>query len=308
MKNKTRLFALLLAVVCCLSAISVTAFASDGGYYASNEDGEDTPPDAIDSIDISTEDVPMPTGSGGTPGITWDIDAEEIGSMDDILSGFLSLLGGGGTPLTPSGNMTLVDDILQDESYYVQDEKVVKDKQFITVQTKAGNTFYIIIDRAGETENVYFLNLVDESDLLSLMDDGDTAKTTPTCICKDKCVAGEVNTDCPVCKNNMSECMGKEAEKPAKETTKPDSQDDPGKEEKEPAEKEKKSSGSMLPLILIVVLAGGAALYWFKFRKPKQAAKGSSDLDDYDFGDEDDEEYEVEPDTDEANNENDSND
>ena len=55
-------------------------------------------------------------------------------------------------PLTPDGNLTLVDDT---ES---------GDKEFITVQTKAGNTFYLIIDHASDEENVYFLNLVDEED------------------------------------------------------------------------------------------------------------------------------------------------
>lgn len=43
------------------------------------------------------------------------------------------------------------------------------------------------------------------------------------------------------------------------------------------------------------MLAGGGAVYWFKFRKPKSQTKGSADLDDYDYGeDENDEEYENE--------------
>ena len=61
--------------------------------------------------------------------------------------------------LTPDGNMTLVDDY------------VIGDTQYITVQTKNGNYFYIIIDRSGETENVHFLNKVDEADLLPLLDE-----------------------------------------------------------------------------------------------------------------------------------------
>ena len=48
------------------------------------------------------------------------------------------------------------------------------EKQFITVQSKNGNTFYIVIDRNGETENVYFLNLVDEADLMALMEGEET--------------------------------------------------------------------------------------------------------------------------------------
>lgn len=296
MKNKTRLCAMMLAVLCCVMALSVSAFAASSDsedYYASNENGEETPSDAIEQISISTENVPTPTGDGGEPGISWDVDATQIEGAEDFLSGILSMFGG--TSLTPSGNMTLVDDILQDESYYVQDEKVVKDKQFITVESKNGNYFYIIIDRSGDTENVYFLNLVDEADLLALMEDGESESNTPTCICKDHCEPGEVNTDCPICKNNMSECMGKQTVKADTETDKQTDTDKDADEKTEPAEK--KSSSGVLALVLILLLAGGA-LYWFKFRKKKPDTKGSSDLDDYDFGeeDEDDTEYEVEAD------------
>lgn len=75
------------------------------------------------------------------------------------------------TPLTPDGNMSLVDNVKGDAA---------KDKEFIIVKSKGGNYFYIVIDHAAQGENtVHFLNQVDEKDLLSIIDEKDklTAKT-----------------------------------------------------------------------------------------------------------------------------------
>lgn len=76
--------------------------------------------------------------------------------------------------LTPDGNLTLVDDY--DEAHA---DGSGSGKQFITLVTKAGNTFYLIIDQDDEGEQtVHFLNLVDEADLLALMDEDTAAKYT----------------------------------------------------------------------------------------------------------------------------------
>ena len=71
-------------------------------------------------------------------------------------------------PLTPDGNMNLVDDYGSIEA---------GGKQFVTVTSKNGNYFYLIIDRDDQgEETVHFLNLVDEADLLSLMEEEEVEK------------------------------------------------------------------------------------------------------------------------------------
>ena len=64
--------------------------------------------------------------------------------------------------ISPEGNLSLVDDLNYDEASGLQ---------FMTVTTKDGHYFYIVIDRSGISENVYFLNMVDEVDLMELMND-----------------------------------------------------------------------------------------------------------------------------------------
>ena len=190
---------------------------------------------------------------------------------------------------TPDGNLSLIDDFLQIEVPGDEETEQVE-KQFITVQSKNGNTFYIVIDRNGETENVYFLNLVDEADLMALMESEEGETEAPTCSCTDKCVIGAINTNCEICRTNMSECTGKE----------PVVEPEPEQPTEPVEEPDEKKSANFLPLIIVLIAgAGGFAVYWFKFRKPKAKTSGNTDLDDYDFG-EDDEGYDEETELDDA--------
>ena len=109
-------------------------------------------------------------------------------------------------------------------SYYSSEEIGEGGKmQFVTVETKSGNVFYLVIDHS--TGDVYFLNLVDESDLLALLEDeGYEAE----CDCKVKCEAGAVNTDCPVCRNDLNECTGEEPEPTPEPSEAPETEQDGG--------------------------------------------------------------------------------
>lgn len=167
-------------------------------------------------------------------------------------------------PLTPDGNMNLVDDYGSIEA---------GGKQFITVTTKSGNYFYIIIDRDdnGE-ETVHFLNLVDESDLLSLMEDDE--------------VESYMNSQGMTTADKETE----EPEKTTEETTETTTEE-PKEEvtEAETGNKGKNVTGIMA-VVLMAAVGGIGGFMYMKSNKGKKKADAPDPDADY-FDSDDDEDY-----------------
>lgn len=156
-----------------------------------------------------------------------------------------------GDGLTPEGNLTIVDDVKDSST----------GKEFITVVTKNGNYFYIVIDRdAKGNATVHFLNLVDDRDLLELLseeevqDYKDQLATMPT-------VPEETEPTEP---------------KPTEPApTEPGSEFDPQMD---------RETMIMLALPIVVLIVGGFAAYFvFSRKKPKSAPAPQTNEDDWDY-------------------------
>ena len=178
------------------------------------------------------------------PVLTSTSDEEDVVTVTDEETG----------ALTPEGNLTLVDD-------YHTDYSDKSGQQFITLVSKSGNTFYLVIDRnAKGQQTVHFMNLVDEADLLALMEEEEADAYTA-----EKEAATKAEQD----KLKAEE----EAKKAAEEAAASGSE--------QPKEnKITKYAATFLGVLALVGLAAGGGIYTFmKQKQKKQAEKEAPDPD-----------------------------
>ena len=175
------------------------------------------------------------------PVLTSTTDEEETVTVTDEETG----------ALTPEGNLTLVDD-------YHTNYSDGSGQQFITLVSKSGNTFYLVIDRnAKGQQTVHFMNLVDEADLLTLMEeeDADAYTAERKAAEQDKLKAEE------------------EAKKAAEEAAAS------GTEQPKENKVTKIASGFLGVVVLTALAAGGGFYAFAKRKRKKQAEKEALDPD-----------------------------
>ena len=169
-------------------------------------------------------------------------------------------------------------------------EKSETGKEFYTIQTASEKVFYLIIDRDGEEEMVYFLTEVTENDLLNVT--ADNSETLPK-------NSAALESAIPVTEGALPNNNG-ETEKEEEPTEEPTEDGEENTEEPEP-EPEKTGENPMatyaiLGIVAVAAIGGG---YYFKVvRKKKEEFLDEDD-------DEDDEEEEYEDDGENEDNEDD---
>ena len=208
---------------------------------------------------LRVNDIPStPTDDG----YSFDIDQAMILSFLELFQGMMEPAETQPTHgLTPSGNLTLVDDL---------GVRNGEGQQFVTLVSKNGNYFYLIIDRdeKGE-ETVHFLNMVDERDLFALMEDDEKAAYES---------------------QMAAEQAAKEAaEKAAAEAASQTGESETQKPEDEPAKESKKTN--LAPILIIIVLMAAAGGGWFFMQTKKKKKAESAPDPDADYTDDDEEDY-----------------
>lgn len=169
-----------------VGSVPVSAFAAEKIVMEEIPDGaiivehDEIPEGAVIThveLEADPETLDEPVDDGQNP----TADTDEIESltedmdMEDFMSLMYMMMLMGGMddeeqdgPLTPDGNLTLVDDY---------GSTTGQGKQFITLTTKTGEYFYLIIDRDDSgNETVHFLNQVDNTDILRYMEDAEVAE------------------------------------------------------------------------------------------------------------------------------------
>ena len=250
MKQQVKRIAIILTVILTVGSLSIPAFANarevtetDYSEAAVVQEAGSETPDPSSAETAPANPLEEIAGAGTSEETQEPVASEEAQA--------------------PKGNLTLVDEAF--------DQSGAR-KQFVTLVSKNGNYFYLIIDRDEKgNNNVYFLNQVDERDLFALIDEKEAA--------------------------GLREDLTAEISAEQQEETLPLNP----QEEPEDTKPMNKTVALILMLVILAALGGGVAFFFLLGRKKKAEAMGpdpdadyeeedeaDDDPDDYDFSEDDD--------------------
>ena len=230
MKKWTKFLCLMMIVVTAISMMSMTAFAAEEDVIGENFYGVEIPPEEESDSD-ETLTPPEETNESVEAGesvtedtltdITDETTEQENGTdkKDDAFS--------------VDGNGEVLDNIMDEKS----------GKEFYTIVTANNNTYYLIIDHASSTKNVYMLSMIDENDLKEFLSEEEP---------------------------EVSEDTGKTPTVDFGEDTKDD--ETSGDDKQEEPKKDNNVLGTVLIILALGAVAGGVYFY-FKIYKPKKEAQ-----------------------------------
>ena len=230
----------------------------DNPYYVAEPDPTTVPtvtpkptqaPSSETGPVIATQ-APTPIATS-TPDVVYVYPDEPTATAEPIVeTEYITI--GPGMPYLADGNSHTLDVLYS----------AATNKQFITVQTKSGNTFFLVIDydkpidAESEMYETYFLNLVDERDLLALMDESEMPTATPRIVY----VTPEPTT------------VPASTTVPVADTTPP-----------------KEDNKQMTAIIALAAILGIGGIGGFLFFKSKRGKSNAHSAPDYGFEDDDDE-------------------
>ncbi len=221
MKAKRMLVALAAALCVVTVANPMTAYAEESVLEeAFVSDTEATVVEDTTTEEV-TETTTAETAAEETEGIAIEETETEATSTDSSFS--------------VSGNGEVLDDITDDST-----------KEFFTITTANGNTYFLVIDRSSSTENVYMLSMIDEYDLQDFLDEEEadtTASSTGTVVLEEQTTTTETT----------------DVQEEAEETVATEDEDS-------------SSSAAVLLVLLLAAAGGGGAYFYFKVYKPKHDA------------------------------------
>ena len=230
MKKWTKFLCLMMIVVTAISMMSMTAFAAEEDVIGESFYGVEIPPEEESDSDETlappeeTNDS-VEAGESVTEDTLTDITDETTDQPDGTEKK--------DDAFSVDGNGEVLDNIMDEKS----------GKEFYTIVTANNNTYYLIIDHASSTKNVYMLSMIDENDLKEFLSEEEP---------------------------EVPEDTGKTPTVDFGEDTK---DEEPSGDDKQ---KEPKKDNNILGTVVIILALGavaGGVYFYFKIYKPKKEAQ-----------------------------------